>query len=584
MDKHVNYEFLHRRRTLTKQHSWIKKTTPRVQTKELDSFPYVDRSLINYEKYQKYVGDAGMRYYMAIQATRGCPYTCFYCDIYKTNPFHNRRSVDHFFEEVKMLADIGIKRFEFIDDIFNVNKKSCRAFFEKVIKSNLKLYFAFPVGLKGDLLDEELIDIMVEGGALGLSFSLEHAASRMQKIMRKNLNVQKLHDNLVYITKNHPQVNLKLNAMHGFPSETEEEAMMTLDFMRSIKWIDWPYLHNVRIFPGTEIEVFALEQGIPKEIIRKSQDMSYHEHAETLPFTKEFTNGVKTKFLMDCVINKKKLIERIPQQLKIFTRDELDQKIDAYYVGNRIKNLDDLLKVAKIKYSDLNLKNSVKDKDIIVKNLDSRLNNLFRKEIIYEKNHLKLLLIDLSTYYSSDADERQYNVVEPPLGLLALLTFLNKQLTGKIKGKIIKSLVDFDSNEELIDTINTFKPDIIGFRAMTFYSGFFHDVIKFIRDKKINIPIIAGGPYPTASYADVLKDKNIDAVAIAEGEHTLYEICKKMIEKGNKFLNYKELEEIHGIAYYNPEKKSVMNVGDDKIASIPISGHLKDIIKGPIRE
>jgi len=270
--------------------------------------------------------------------------------------------------------------------------------------------------------------------------------------------------------------------------------------------------------------------------------------------------------------------------LKIFTREELDQKIDAYYVGNRIKNLDDLLRVAKIKLSDLNLEDSVKDKDIIVENLDSKIKNLFKKEIVYEKNHLKLLLIDLSTYYSSDADERQYNVVEPPLGLLALLTFLNTQLTGKVKGKIIKSLVDFDSNEELIETINTFKPDIIGFRAMTFYSGFFHDVIQYIRDRKINIPIIAGGPYPTASYADVLKDKNIDAVAIAEGEHTLYEICKKMIEKGNKFLNYEELEEIHGIAYYNPEKKSIRNVDDDKIASIPISGHLKDIIKGPIRK
>ena len=87
----------------------------------------------------------------------------------------------------------------------------------------------------------------------------------MQKIMRKNLNVQKLHDNLTYITKKHPQVNLKLNAMHGFPSETEEEAIKTLDFMRSIKWIDWPYLHNVRIFPGTEIEVLLLN----KEYLKK---------------------------------------------------------------------------------------------------------------------------------------------------------------------------------------------------------------------------------------------------------------------------------------------------------------------------
>ena len=39
--------------------------------------------------------------------------------------------------------------------------------------------------LISEISSEELIDIMVEGGALGLSFSLEHAATRMQKIMRK---------------------------------------------------------------------------------------------------------------------------------------------------------------------------------------------------------------------------------------------------------------------------------------------------------------------------------------------------------------------------------------------------------------
>ena len=37
------------------------------------------------------------------------------------------------------------------------------------------------------------------------------------------------------ITKKHPHVNLTLNAMHGFPTETEEEAMMTLNYIKSIK-------------------------------------------------------------------------------------------------------------------------------------------------------------------------------------------------------------------------------------------------------------------------------------------------------------------------------------------------------------
>ena len=57
-----------------------------------------------------------------------------------------------------------------------------------------------------------------------------------------------------------------------------------------------------------------------------------------------------------------------------------------------------------------------------------------------------------------------------------------------------------------------------------------------------------------------------------------------MIEKGNKFLSYSELDEIKGIAYYNPNQKSIKNTEDDKIASIPLTNHIKDIIKGPIRE
>ena len=122
----------------------IIKTAQRSQITNLDSLPFYDRSLVNYEDYHKYIGHAGVKYSMAIQATRGCPYKCFYCDIYKTSENHNRRSVKHFFNEVRQLADIGVKRFEFIDDIFNVNRKSCKEFFELVIKHNLDAQFFFP--------------------------------------------------------------------------------------------------------------------------------------------------------------------------------------------------------------------------------------------------------------------------------------------------------------------------------------------------------------------------------------------------------------------------------------------------------
>ena len=81
-----------------------------------------------------------------------------------------------------------------------------------------------------------MIDLMIEAGSVGLNLSLEHASPRMQEVMRKRLDVDILHDNLEYITEKYPHVNLTLNAMHGFPTETEEEALLTLNYIKSIKW------------------------------------------------------------------------------------------------------------------------------------------------------------------------------------------------------------------------------------------------------------------------------------------------------------------------------------------------------------
>jgi len=572
----VDYEIVSQRKTVKRNLSKIYKTVPRPQTSKLDVFPYTNRSLIDYDKYHHYIGHAGVKYSFAIQATRGCPYKCFYCDIYKTSANHNRRSVEHFFNEVKQLSDIGVKRFEFIDDIFNVNKKSCSEFFKLVIKHKLGAQFFFPTGLKGDLLTEELVDLMVEGGSIGLNLSLEHAAPRMQEIMRKRLDVDKLHKILEYITKTYPQVNLTLNAMHGFPTETEEEAMMTLNFIKSIKWIDFAYLHNVRIFPGTELEHFALESGIPREMIEESQDMSYHELSPTLPFSREFTMAVRTSFVQEYVFNKERLLNRLPYQMEHFSEDELNQKYNSYFPTSKIKSLNDLLKYAKIDRSELRIQKCLDEDKVKIPNLKHGFEKIFPPKINYKgRNTLKFLMLDLSTYFSTDSDSRQYNVLEPPLGLMALQTYIDEKLGDKIETKITKSLVDFDSFDELLELVNDFEPNLIGVRAMTFYSGFFHDGISFLRDNGIKAPIIAGGPYPTASYADILEDRNIDVCVIAEGEITIVEILETMINNKNILPNLNKLKEIQGIAFYNPIGG---NNAPEGIAAIPVSGSLPKIM------
>ena len=531
-------------------------TKTRKQISKLDLLPTYDRSLIDYSNYNNTVGHAGVKFSMAVQATRGCPYRCFYCDVYKTTLHHFRRSVDSIYEEVKMIAGLGIKRIEFIDDIFNVKEKDFVAFFNKVIQDNLDVSFFFPTALKGDLLTKESIDIMMQGGAVGVNVSLESASPRMQKVMRKNLDIERFRENLEYIAKTYPSAVTTLNTMHGFPTETEEEAKMTLDFILSMKWIHFPYTHIVRIFPGTDLEKFALNHGVDKGAISEAIDKSYHEVAPTLPFTRDFTEKYKLKFLKDYVLNKERLLKVLPVQMKHFTEDELNQRYSSYFIS-KISGLSDVLKMAGIKKDELEIK-CLKEEEIQVPNLLENIKKVFPQKAI-KQDAFKVLLINISTHFTKDRNVTEYDVLEPPLGLIALQSYLDHVFKDEIEGKLIKSRIDFDSYEDLSKIINDYKPDLIGASAMTFHKDFFHSTISEIRKSGYEKTLIVGGPHPTTSYEEVLKDKNIDIVAIGEGEQILAEVVDRLIKNNGNKLKKSQLSLIDGIAYLENEIENICN-------------------------
>jgi acyl transferase domain-containing protein len=195
-------------------------TAKRPQIKDFDSLPLPDRSLVDYEKYHQYIGEALARHTTTIQATRGCPFRCAFCHkIWPKN--HVYRSAENIFHEVKTLYDIGARRFMFVDDIFNLQKENCTRFFQLIIKNGLNVQLFFANGLRGDILTSDIIDLMVEAGTVDFDFSLESASPRMQKLMQKNLDIKKLRESINYIITHHPHVIIELQTMTGFPTETE---------------------------------------------------------------------------------------------------------------------------------------------------------------------------------------------------------------------------------------------------------------------------------------------------------------------------------------------------------------------------
>jgi amino acid adenylation domain-containing protein len=525
---------------------------PQIMQEDFDRLPFPDRSLVDYEKYNRYIGQAMVKHCISLQATRGCPYNCAYC--HKIWPkAHVFRSAENIFQEVLAYYRMGVRRFAFVDDIFNLNIENSRRFFQLILENELDLQLFFPNGMRGDILSRDYIDLMVKAGTVNLALALETASPRLQKLIGKNLNLPKLRENIEYLCQKYPQVILELFTMHGFPGETPQEAQMTLDFIKSLEWIHFPYVFILKIYPDTEMEKLALAQGVSPEAIAASEGLAYHELPDTLPFDKSFTLKYQAEFLNEYFLLKERLVHVLPYQMKILSQDELVQKYNSY-LPVEIKSFPGLLQFAGISEEELNPGNVLDNDFMAVPQINREMRRYFPVQQPI-KNALKVLLLDLSQFFSRESDIL-YDVVDPPLGLMYVMTYLKDRLGNRVNGKIAKSRLDFDNYFQLKALLEEFKPDVIGVRTLTFYKDFFHKTLSIIKQWGFDVPIIAGGPYATSSYRTMLQDKNIDVAVIGEGERTFHELIEKIIENKGELPGEDILNKIPGIAFMPPASAS----------------------------
>ena len=543
------------------------------QQSDFDSLPHPDRSLIDYEKYSGYIGHAMVKKAISLQATRGCPYNCAYC--HRTMLKKNvARSAENVFSEVKYYYDRGVRRFSFVDEIFNLNTENSTEFFKMVIKNRLEVQLFFPNGMRADRMTRDYVDLMVEAGTVNLGLALETASPRLQKLIKKNMNIDKLREIARYFCDRYPGVILELFTMHGFPTETQEEAMETLNFIKKLKWVHFPYVFLLKIHPSTEMMKLALDSGVSRAAIEKSMTAAFHEIPETLPFPKGFTRQYVAQFMNDYFLCKERLLHVLPYQLKIASENELARKYDNYLPA-RIRTFPDLLENVGISREELGELEFVRpDTDFIPDYAAIRQSKYspwnpypFSSPVKPTEKTMRILLLDLSVLFTTEKKDVLHGEVTEPLGLMYLLTYLAKTFGSKINGRMYKAQIDFDSYEELKPLVCDFKPHLIGIRTLSYFKDFFHKTVALIKEWGIEGAIIAGGPYGTSDYKFVLQDPAVDLTVLREGELTLAELVEKMMAHGNKLPGEEELREIPGIAFLSTgDKKRLQTMSRQVLA------------------
>jgi len=127
----------------------------------------------------------------------------------------------------------------------------------------------------------------------------------------------------------------------------------------------------------------------------------------------------------------------------------------------------------------------------------------------------------------------------PPLGIAYIVASLKKIGCKEIKA-VDGSL--YHSYEEYVSDLKKFDPDILGISMPTALYSETLEYIKIAKEVKPTIKIIVGGPHPSVFPKETLEIKEVNYIVMGEGEITIQELIKALIEK-------KQLKEIKGIGY-----------------------------------
>ncbi len=229
---------------------------------DLDALPFPAWDLIDIPAYRRFdrMSRSGVKDYMVLFTTRACPFKCLYCHKMFGKGLR-KRSPESVLAEIRTLHDeYGVTEFEICDDIFNLDLPRAKQIFDMITESDMKLRLTFPNGVRGDRLDEEFLIKARQAGVVFMAFAVETATPRLQKMLRKNIDLKKIERNIELARKQ--RIFCLGFFMLGFPSETREELQATVDFAVRSK-LHAAHLFIVNPFEGTELAKLAEEMGKP---------------------------------------------------------------------------------------------------------------------------------------------------------------------------------------------------------------------------------------------------------------------------------------------------------------------------------
>ena len=236
---------------------------PRPLLRDLNQFPYPDRTSLPIDYIESLPLDApavlSLDKFCTMQTSRGCPYSCIYCDIPSLSQGKWRyRSAEHVLGEMQQLDDMGYRSIYLTDDHFLLNRKRIGEICGGIMARQLKFHW----GCEGrvDAVAVDQLPLMKKANCNFLAFGVEAGTQKVLDRLHKKQTLKQV-EHAVSEAKRHG-----IARVHGFfvissPGESEKDILASFRFAARLK-LDTFGFNRLCAYRGTPLWQEYVNRGI----------------------------------------------------------------------------------------------------------------------------------------------------------------------------------------------------------------------------------------------------------------------------------------------------------------------------------